>query len=123
MKLSRLPETAVRVVGIIPLRVVEMVPVVEIVPVRVVEIVPVLVVEIVPPFEKATVDIAKSNATEQKVHFSVFMIFSMMRYVKIRVGFRFTASHSTDLFQTNYVTADSQESCQSKTRIEITCKC
>ena len=61
-----------------PLRVVGIVPVVEMVPVRVVEMVPVLVVEIVPPLEKATVERAKSNKIEQKVHFTIFMILSLV---------------------------------------------
>jgi hypothetical protein len=78
-----LVETALRVVGIIPLWVVGIVPVVEIVPVRVVEIVPVLVVEIIPPFGKAKLDIDNINSTEQRVHFRLFMILSWLLNFKV----------------------------------------
>lgn len=69
MKLNLLGAT-VRVVGMIPLRVVEMVPV------RVVEMVPVFVVEMVPAFGKATLDSAKINRAEQRVHFRFLIVFS-----------------------------------------------
>ena len=92
-------------VGIIPFRVVGIVPVVEIVPVRVVEMVPVLVVEIVPPFEKATLDRAKINKAEQKVHFKVLMILSWCckrqgrgRFVRVAYLADLRADHLTTDF-------------------------